>query len=58
MFNKLFFSAIFAILVLGQGVVSQDLGSASEERRCDPPCPTGSFCCTPGPAHIGGDTTP
>ncbi|KAJ7112195.1 hypothetical protein C8R44DRAFT_741902 [Mycena epipterygia] len=56
MFNKVFFSAILAVLFLGQGVVSQNLGSVcggatvpsaalpAPSKSASPPSPTARLC--------------
>ncbi|KAJ7214135.1 hypothetical protein C8J57DRAFT_1732757 [Mycena rebaudengoi] len=55
MFNKLLFTALFSILVLGQGAVSVP---QEVPRTCggpyDVPCPEGTFCCVPGPVPVFG----
>ncbi|KAJ7124325.1 hypothetical protein C8R44DRAFT_875375 [Mycena epipterygia] len=53
MFTKFLSTAILAILVLGQGVLS-----VPQNHPCgaeyDPPCPKGQFCCIPGPVPVVG----
>ncbi|KAJ7265523.1 hypothetical protein C8J57DRAFT_1718219 [Mycena rebaudengoi] len=55
MFNKLLFTALLSILVLGQGAVSVP---QEVPRTCggpyDVPCPKGTFCCVPGPVPVFG----